>query len=125
MMKGKIFSIIGVVVFVILVGALAWWLMLQVPPNAARLWALLVTVSLPFIAWGAWWFGNVEARGKLAGFDTAIDRTFAGLSKAAGLNVTHTRAMRTNQVLPQQTVILPDVEIIQRRLPSGSDIVEL
>ena len=121
-------AMFGVVVLAMVAGAVAliWKGMLLVPPNWARLWALLATAGLPVVAWGGWWFGHTEARGRLAGFDKAVDRIFGGLSKASGLNASHVRSMRAAQAPPAPQVILPDVEIVQRRLPSGGgDVIEL
>lgn len=116
-----------VVLLAMVAGAIAliWQGMLLVSPNAARLWALLATGALPLVAWGAWWFGHTEERGRLAGFDKAIDRMFGGLSKASGLNVSHTRTMRAAQAPPVQQVILPDVEIVQRQLSRGDEVIEM
>ena len=105
----------GIIVF-------AWWVMGFVPPNWARLWALAATAALPLATWAGWWFGNTEARGKLAGFDNAIDRMFGGLTKASGLGAKHTE--QTRQIQSPSVVILPDVEITQRRL-NGPDVIDL
>lgn len=56
------------------IGLLIWYKgMMKVPPNAARAWALLATVALPLTAVIFWWFGKVEARGRLRGIDDAVD----------------------------------------------------
>ena len=93
------------------IGYLIWQAMLHVPPNAARLWAILVTGALPLVAWASWWFGHTEARGRLAGIDQAVDRVMGAASKTAGLRVETVRSAKSAQsTLP--AVILPDVEIM-------------
>lgn len=124
----KLFGFLAVaVVIVALLTALVWAIwqgILMIPINVVRLWALLITAAVPFVTWAAWWFGHTEARGRLTGLDQAIDKMFGGLSKAAGLNVSSVRAMR--QVTHQEPpVVLPDVEIVQRRLTSGQEEIEL
>jgi len=63
-----------------------WELMLLVPANAARAWALITTGCIPLTAWFFWWLGNTEVRGRLRGFDQAIDRALGAITRAAGLN---------------------------------------
>lgn len=104
---------------------LIWQAMSQVPLDTARLWALLATVLLPVVAWAGWWFGHTEARGRLAGIDQAVDKVMGAASKAAGLRVETSRQMQRSVVREPPVVVLPDVEIVQRRLPSDSNIVEL
>jgi len=120
---GFVFGVLGAVVVLIGIGWGIWYGVGLLPVAFVRVWAILTTVALPFAAWAAWWSGRTEARGRLAGFDKAIDRTFASLSKASGLSVNHSRA--TRQVQQPPVVVLPDIEIIQRRLSAGDDVVEL
>jgi len=98
---------------------LVWRGMLQVPPNVARAWALAATALLPIVACGGWWFGHTEARGRLAGIDQAVDKVISAATRVA--------APKTNQsVTPgPPVVVLPDVEISPRQLPSGNDVIEL
>ena len=100
----------------------AWWGMSFVQATWARAWALLATLAIPvtgfLAAWAGWWFGNTEARGKLAGFDKAIDKTFAGLSQASGLQTRHAQGVRQSR--KPYAVVLPDVEIVRRRLTEGT-----
>jgi len=127
-MKAKLFGLIGVLVVLAVVGAVAWWGMSFVSPNWARLWALLATVALPGVACGAWWFGHIEAKGRLAGIDQAVDKVMRAATGAAGLTVQGARAMRPpSTVIRAQApqVILPDLEIIPRQLSSGGGEVEL
>jgi hypothetical protein len=104
---------------------LLWRAMLEVPPNMARAWALIVTALLPLVAWGGWCSGRVEARGRLAGIDQAVDKVMGAATKAAGLRVGTTRAMHRTEAKEPPIVVLPDVEIIPRRLPNGEDVIEL
>ena len=120
---GFVFGALGAVVALAVIGWGIWYGVGLLHVNVVRAWAIAATVALPFVAWGAWWFGHTEERGRLAGFDKAIDKTFAGLSKASGLNVNHTRASR--QAAQPPVVVLPDIEIMQRRIGSGDDVVEL
>lgn len=121
-MKNTIVMVVGAVVILAGVVTLAWWGMGFVSPNAARLWALLATVALPLAVWAGWWFGHTEARGKLSGFDNAIDRMFGGLTKASGLGTKADEQAR--RIQPPSVVILPDVEIIPRQL-NGLDVIDL
>lgn len=119
--------IVVLVMLVILAGlvALIWKGMLLVSPNAARVWALLATSLLPVFAWGGWYFGHTEARGRLAGIDQTVDKVMGAATKAAGLGVSTRQAMHRQKPLVESYVVLPEVEIVQRQLPSGQDIVEL
>ena len=127
-MKSRLGIMLITAVVILVLGAgicfLIWQGMLLVPSNVARLWALLVTAALPFATWAGWFFGHTEARGTLAGFDKAVDKVMGAASRAAGLTVGTARAMRQPAQAPP-VVVLPDVEIVQRRLPSGGDVIEL
>ena len=84
-----------------------WELMLLVPPNTARAWALLATASIPITAWFFWWLGNTEVRGRLRGFDQAIDKALGAITRAAGLNadtqiVVPAAQLPNLQILPAQ-----------------------
>ena len=84
-----------------------WELMLLVPANTARAWALLATGALPLTAWFFWWLGNTEVRGRLRGFDQAIDKALGAITRAAGLNadtqiVVPAAQLPTLQILPAQ-----------------------
>jgi len=118
--------IVALVMLAIIAGlmALIWRGMLKVPPNVARLWALLATALLPVFAWGGWFFGHTEARGRLAGIDQAVDRVMGAATKAAGLGVSTRRAMRRQEPI-ESYVVLPEVEIVQRQLPPGQKVIEL
>jgi hypothetical protein len=99
---------------------LVWRGMLQVSPNAARVWALAATALLPLAAWSGWWFGHTEARGRLAGIDQAVDKVIGAATRVA--------APKTKQRAATEppTVVLPDVEIFPRQLSSGgNDVIEL
>jgi hypothetical protein len=119
---------LGVLVILASIVWLLWRAMLEVPPNTARAWALVVTALLPLVAWGGWYSGHTEARGRLAGIDQAVDKVMGAATKAAGLRVGMARAMKTmhrTEAKEPSVVALPDVEIIPRQLPSGEDIIEL
>ena len=125
MKKKKVAVVILIVVIIGLLCWLIWQGMLQVSPNAARLWALLATVALPGVAWAGWWFGHTEARGRLAGIDQGVDKLMGALSQAAGLRVGTARAMRRPAMYTQPPmVVLPEVEMLpaQVQIP---EIVEL
>ena len=121
---GLVVGIGGAVIVLISAAWGIWYGVGLLPVVWVRLWAILATLALPVTAWAAWWSGRTEARGRLAGFDRAIDKTFAGLSRASGLSQRHTRATRQAAQSPP-VVVLPDVEIIPRRLPAGDDVVKL
>jgi len=118
----------GLMMLALLIG-LVWWTMQKVPANWARAWALLATMLLPVAIWAGWWFGHTEARGRLAGIDQAVDKVMGAASRTAGLRVDTSRAMRRTVVQepPPAVVMLPDVEIVPRRLVRGGngDVIEL
>jgi len=95
-----------------------WSLMLLVPGDAARLWALLATTALPLSAWFFWWLGHTEVRGLLSGFDQAVDKMCMAITRSAGLvrdrqPVMMPQAMEqpTIQIIPAQT--LPRDQLIE------------
>jgi putative flippase GtrA len=104
---------------------LLWRGMLLVPPNAARVWALVATALLPIVGRAGWWFGHSEARGRLAGIDQGVDRMMGALARAAGLQVSTARAIHRPVAQEPPVVVLPDVEIVQRQLHRGEDVIEL
>jgi hypothetical protein len=116
---------VGIVALSILAGLVyaAWRGMLLVPANTARAWAMLATAALPAVGWGAWRLGHLYGRGVVTGIDWGISKVAQAGSNAADLRVHVHREMKRN---PDQVVVLPDVEIVQRAaLPSGAEIVEL
>ena len=95
-----------------------WELMLMVPGNTARLWALLATAGMPLSAWAFWYLGHTEVRGLLSGFDKAVDKMGMAITKSAGLaNTKQTVVMPqvmerpTIQIIPAQT--LPREQLIE------------
>jgi len=124
LMRNIIVSVVGGMVILAVGVALAWWGMSYVSGDVARMWALLATVALPLVAWAGWYFGHTEARGVLHGLDKGVDKMFGGLSKAAGLGVTTSRQMpQVTQAPP--VAVLPDVEIVQRYVSNGGEIIDL
>jgi len=94
-----------------------WELMLLVPPNTARAWALLATASMPAVAWFFWWLGNTEVRGRLRGFDQAIDKVLGAITRAAGLNAD------TQIVIPAPQ--LPNLQILPAQQLTQERTIEL
>jgi hypothetical protein len=116
---------VGIVVVTISAGLVyaAWRGMLLVPAGTARAWALLATALLPVVGWVAWRLGHWYAQGIVTGIDWGIGKVAQAGSNAADLRVHVHREMKHK---PDQVVVLPDVEIVQRTaLPSGADIIEL
>ena len=120
---------IGTSIIIVTIAAgvcyLIWQAMLQVPANAARAWALLATVALPVATWAGWFFGHVEARGRLAGIDQAVDKVMGAATRAAGLRVETLRVARGTALREPPVVVLPDVEIVHRLLPRGGGVGDL
>ena len=94
-----------------------WELMLLVPANTARAWALLTTGSIPITAWFFWWLGNTEVRGRLRGFDQAIDKALGAITRAAGLNAD------TQIVIPAPQ--LPNLQILPAQQLTQERTIEL
>lgn len=113
-------SVAGISLALLILVAAVW----LIPPHAARAWALLATLLLPVAAWGGWWFGHTEQRGRLAGIDQAIDKVMGAASRTADLRVTGARAARQS---PAASVVLPALEIFPRQLapPGEDDVIEL
>ena len=104
-------------------GWLVWQGMLKIPPDAARLLLLLALAALPLVAWAGWYFGHVEATGRLQGIDQSVDKIMGGLTKAAMLKVGTAHAMRQVATPQAPPPVLPDVEIVPR-LPVG-DVIDI
>lgn len=110
----KLLGFLGTVLMSLALLALTAWgiweLMLLVPANTARAWALLATAAIPFTAWFFWWLGNTEVRGKLRGFDQAIDKALGAITRAAGLNadtqiIVPAPQLPNLQILPAQQLL--------------------
>jgi len=104
---GFLGTVLALLVLLVLIAWGVWELMLLVPANTARAWALLATASMPAVAWFFWWLGNTEVRGRLRGFDQAIDKALGAITRAAGLNadtqiVIPAPQLPTLQILPAQ-----------------------
>ena len=128
-MRQRVFAWVAVVLTAIAaiygVGWLVWKVVLLVPPNAARIWALAATALLPVVSWASWWFGNTEARGRLAGIDQAVDKVMSAATRAAGLRVGTARAMHApSPPAPTIAMELPPPEVVYLP-PSRGRIVEL
>ena len=76
----------------------------------------MVTALLPAVGWGAFKLGTWYARGVVTGIGLGIGKVAEAGSNAADLRVHVHREMKRK---PEQVVVLPDVEIVQRAaLPS-------
>jgi hypothetical protein len=124
----KTWTGIGLIVLLILgvFGWLVWRAMLTVPADSARIWALVATLLVPAGIYAGWSLGQMEARGKLAGFDLAIGRFLQAIAKAADLRTTVNRAVRQSSQPPHphEVVELPKVPLVHRDTGRG-DVVEL
>ena len=96
-----------------------WSLMLMVPGNVARLWALLATIGMPFSAWAFWYLGHTEVRGLLHGFDQAVDKMCMTIAKSAGL-VNTKQTMVVPQILEQ-----PTIQIVPARTLPQEQLIEM
>ena len=100
-----------------------WEVTLFVPPNAARVWALVATALLPVTAFVTWRLALRYAVGVVHGIDTGIDKVAKAGADAANLRVSITRALK--ETPPSPVVVLPQVEIVPRQLASGGQIINL
>lgn len=96
-----------------------WSLMLMVPGNVARLWALLATIGMPFSAWLFWYLGHTEVRGLLSGFDQAVDKMCMTIAKSAGL-VNTKQTMVVPQILER-----PTIQIVPARTLPQEQLIEM
>ena len=96
-----------------------WSLMLLVPGNVARLWALVATAGMPFSAWFFWYLGHTEVRGLLHGFDQAVDKMCQTIAKSAGLVST-----KQTMVMPQM-MEQPTIQIIPARTLPQEQLIEM
>lgn len=96
-----------------------WSLMLLVPGNAARLWALLATAVVPLNAWFFWWLGHTEVRGLLSGFDQAVDKMCMAITRSAGL-------VRDRQpIIMPQAMEQPAIQIIPAQTLPRDQLIEM
>ena len=120
-----LFIIVLVIMAIVTTGWLLWRGMSKVPPDTARLWALVATVLIPISAWLAWYFGHIEVKGRLAGIDQAVDKVMLAAARTAGIPIYRRPYTSRNPYIVMPNVALPNTEIVQRQLPDRSDIVEL
>lgn len=85
-------------------GRLVWWAASQVPPDAARMWAMLATALLPLTAWAGWYFGHTESRGVLSGIDKAADKMFGLMTQTLSARVGTAKALQ--QAAPQANAVM-------------------
>jgi len=107
-------------------GWVAWEVMLAVPPDAARVWALVATVLLFPSVFVTWRLALRYATGVVDGIGMGVKEVAKAGSNAADLRVHVHREMRRRPsgqvvVLPE----LPEVEVVHRRLAASGDVVEL
>jgi hypothetical protein len=99
-----------------------WEVTLFVPPNAARVWALVATALLPVAVFVTWKVTLKYAAGLVRGIDTGIGAVSKAGAEAANLRVHVHHALRQKEQLP---VVLPDVQILPRQLASGGQVINL
>lgn len=119
----KLYKLLAVclvtVVLLVGVGWGLWSLMLLVPGNTARLWALLSTAGMPVSAWFFWWLGHTEVRGLLSGFDQAVDKMCMAITRSAGL-------VRDRQpVIMPQMMEQPTIQIIPAQTLPREQLIEM
>ena len=100
-----------------------WEIAMLVPPNAARLWALVATALFPTAIAVTWRVATRYASGVVHGIDTGIDKVAKAGADAANLRVSITRALK--ETPPSPAVVLPQVEIVPRQLASGGQVINL
>lgn len=116
--RGWAFTLIGVT-FAVLCGSYAiWWIVCELPAVVVRAWMIVSTLLLPVVAWAGWWFGNTEARGRLAGIDQAVDKVMLAATRTIGTRT------RVRQSMPP-AVTLPNVEIRPRQALPSVEIIDL
>jgi hypothetical protein len=128
MVQAALLWMVGVILGLAFAFGVVWvtWRfgMQRVPPNVARAWALIVTALLPVTAVLSWWFGNTEARGRLAGIDDAVDKVMGAALKTA--KVSDRRSRSQAQPQPQPQYMPTQVEILEpRRRLSQDDVIEM
>ena len=99
-----------------------WEVTLFVPPDAARVWALVATALLPVAVFVTWKVTLKYAAGLVRGIDTGIGAVSKAGAEAANLRVHVHHALRQKE---QPTVVLPDVQILPRQLASGGQVINL
>ena len=114
---GFLGAALALLVLLVLITWGVWELMLLVPADTARAWALLVTGCIPLTAWFFWWLGNTEVRGRLRGFDQAIDKALGQITRAAGLNAS------TQVIIPPAQ--LPNLQILPAQQRPQERTIEL
>jgi len=96
-----------------------WSLMLLVPGDIARLWALLATTGMPFSAWLFWYLGHTEVRGLLSGFDQAVDKMCMTITRSAGL------ARDRQPIVMPQMMEQPAIQIIPAQTLPRDQLIEM
>jgi hypothetical protein len=105
-------------------GWAAWSLMAGVPPDWARAWALLATVTAPVAGWAGYRLGLVEARGRMRGIGEGLNQTVKAATAAIDLRQQAAQAMQRAGKPERVEVDLPPVEFVERR-QLGSGEVEM
>ncbi len=100
-----------------------WEAALFVPPNPARVWALVATALLPVTVFVTWRLATRYAVGVVHGIDAGIDKVAKAGRQAASLRVHVHQAMKQKEIPP--AVVLPDVQILPRQLASGGQFINL
>ena len=122
--KAVTLAVIGIVslALLFLAGWGVWELALLVPPNPARLWALVATALLPVTVFVTWRLATRYAVGVVHGIDAGISKVAKAGSDAAALRVHVHHALRQKEQTP---AVLPDVQILPRQLASGGQVINL
>ena len=117
----------GVVVVVIAVAVALWMASDAVGRDGLRGWAVIVTMLLVPTFLAGFWFGKVEARGVLHGFDQSLDRMVSVVGDVMAVR-DQSRIAVHKATQPNYNVVLPSVHElppITNRAPRGGDIIEL
>lgn len=118
----------GAVVAVIAIAVALWFASDAIPRDGLRGWAVAVTMLLVPGFLAGFWFGKVEARGVLHGFDQSLDRMVGVVSNVMTVRDQSRIAVHKATNPPHYNVVLPGVHElppITNRAPKSGDIIEL
>jgi len=98
---------------------LAWKGALLVPANTARVAMLAEAALLPLAVFATWRLALRYVSGVVTGIGTGVGAVSEAGARAADLRVHVHRELKRP---PDQLVVLPDVQIIERQLASGKTV---
>ena len=112
----------------VILGFAGWglWTLAEefVSPGLTRAWAFVATALIPPVAGAAYWLGQAEARGKIAGVDLGVERVTRAAGTTVDLRTSATRQYREAAKPEPPPVVLPDPQFSVRQIVDG-EVVEL